>query len=105
METNERRLRSQPDLDLFDTFQIWLTLLSVPAEVRLLSPLVEDHVANALLKFARENANSIWLAICAKLPRLFTRHIIVTNHGQGQRVAVILALQARWDFLALQSDL
>ena len=69
MEANERNLWPQFHLELLDAVKLRLALLSVVTEVNLFFPLIKDHIADTLIP-TRKNADSVWLVILAKLPRL-----------------------------------
>ena len=94
MEADERSLWRQSNLELFNAHKLWLTLLSVVTQVHFLFSLIEDHIADTLL-VTRKNADSVWLVMFAKLPRLrsLKRLRIIANHCQLQR-AVLLTPQA-----------
>ena len=88
MEANERNLWPQFHLELLDAIKLRLTLLSVVTEVNLFFPLVKDHIADTLIP-TRKNADSVWLVILAKLPRLrlLKRLRIIADHFQLQPFA------------------
>ena len=85
MKANERNLWPQFHLELLDALKLHLTLLSVVTEVSLFFSLIEDHIADTLI-VTDKNADSVWLVILAKLPRLrlLIRLRIVTDHFKFQ---------------------
>ena len=85
MKANERNLWPQFHLELLDALKLHLTLLSVVTEVSLFFSLIEDHIADTLI-VTDKNADSVWLVILAKLPRLrlLIRFRIVTDHFKFQ---------------------
>ena len=85
MKANERNLWPQFHLELLDALKLYLTLLSVVTEVSLFFSLIEDHIADTLI-VTDKNADSVWLVILAKLPRLrlLIRLRIVTDHFKFQ---------------------